>query len=370
MSPDLLSDPPIDPLSSSTIYDGALFGIPNWISWVLIAVILIICMFLSCSENSFDNCNKYHFKVLADKGNRTAKIVVKLTEKVDNTLVSVLVANNAFQTLMSFIAALLFADIFLSMTTTVVAIVGTVIMAFIIYVLGDTIPKIVADRIPNTMVMILAWPDYIIGIILYPIHILFRWLLKAVHKMFKIKEDNILTKEDFIERADEALSTDNPTQEEEELFEDNEIALINKTFTFDTIPTSSVLTPLADVIAIDIKDLNVKYLNKFILESEYSRFPIYSGSKDNIIGILTINSYFKEYADDPHLDIRSVLFPPTYVYEDTKLDDVFNTLNDEQIHIAIVKNHNEEVIGMVTLEDIIDELVGENSLWNSEGENI
>ncbi|MCD8209364.1 MAG: CNNM domain-containing protein [Coprobacillus sp.] len=370
MELELLSDPPIDPLSSPSVYSGALFGIPNWISWVLIAVIVIICAFFSCSENAFDNCNKYHFKVLADKGNKTAGIIVKLTEKVDNTLVSVLVANNAFQTIMSFIAALLFADIFSNLDSSVTAIIATVVMAFVVYIIGDTIPKILADKVPNTMVKILAWPVYITGIILYPIHILFRFLLKGVQKMFKVKDDNILTKEDFLERADEALSTDNPTQEEEELFEDEEIALINKAFVFDTIPASSILTPLEDVVAIDIKDLNAKYVNKFILESEYSRFPIYDGSKDNIVGVLTINSYFKEYADDPHLDLRSVLYPPTFIYDDMKVDEVFKKINDEQVHIAIVKNHQEQVIGMVTLEDVLDELVGENSLWNSEGENI
>ncbi len=370
MESELIPEPPIDPLSS-TVYASStsgFFGLPAWIGWVLIFVVLIFCGIFSASETAFSLCNKYHFRRLADKGNRTAKIITKLIDNYDKNIVTVLVANNGLQTLMSFVCAMLFYGMFGN--ETVEAVVATIVMAVIVFVITDTLPKIIANRIPNRIVVFLAWPDYIFGIILWPLVIIFRGVLALFHKIFKIKDESILTKEDFLERAEEATTDDTVEGNEEELFEDEEKALINQTFVFDTIPASSVLTPLEKMVSINLSDLNVKYVNKFILNSEYSRFPVYEEETSNIVGILTINSYFKEYSQDPHLDIRSVLNAPIFVYDDMKMDEVLDVLNDEQVHLAIVKNRNEEVLGMVTLEDVLDELVGDNSLWSKEGENI
>ncbi len=368
MEPELLADPPIDPLSSLTIFaentssSGGIFSLPNWACWLLIVLMVIVCGLLSGSENAFDNCNKYHFKVLADKGKVSAKLITRFIDKFDNTLTTVLVANNAIQTLMSFLGAMVFYGMFKGENAeTIEAIVATIVMAVIIYVFADTIPKILSDRIPNVMVYVLVWPDFIISIIIWPVAILFRLMLKGVQKLFHFKDESILTKEDFIEKADEALSTENFNNEEEELFEENEIALIDRTFNFDTIPASEVYTPLSKMVSIDVKDLNTSYVNSFILLNEYSRFPVYENKKSNIVGVLSINNYFKEYGLDPHVDVRSVLLPPVFVYDDEKIDDVFETMNKEQIHLAIVKNREEKVIGMITLEDVLDVLVDKNN---------
>ncbi len=372
METDLITEPPIDPLGSISTYatsTSGFFGLPAWIGWVLIIVVLLFCGFFSASETAFCLCNKYHFRRLAEEGNRTAKIITRLINKYDRTIVTVLVANNGLQTLMSFVCAMLFYG--LIGNETVEAIVGTIVMAVIVFVITDTLPKIIANKIPNKLVVILAWPDWIFTWLIWPIAWIFRSVLLAFQKIFKIKDESILSKEDFMERADEA-TTDETTVDSssEELFEDKEVDLLEKTFTFDTIPASSVLTPLEKMVAIDLKDLNAKYVNKFILNSNYSRFPVYEGETNNIVGILTINSYFKEYSQDPHLDLRSVLNSPIYVYDDMKMDEILDILNDEQIHLAIVKNRNEEVIGMITLEDVLDELVGENSLKSWEGEKV
>lgn len=367
----LISDLTVDPLSS-TVYTSVttgVFGLPDWACWIIIGILLVVSGLFSASENTFSNCNKYHFKVLADEGKITPKIIVKLTEQFEDTLTSVLVGNNIVQTIMSFMSAILFYNLCnaYGWGDSVEAILSTVVMAVLVYVISDTIPKILSNKIPNKMAYILAWPDFILGILLFPIILIFRLLLKLIHKIFKIKDNSLVTKEDFLETAEEIISYENVDEEEEALFEDNEIKILKRAFVFDAIKVSSVLTPKKKIVSINSKDLNIKTINKFLLSNNFSRYPVYEGEKDNVIGILSVNTYFKEYADDPHLDIRSIIIQPLFVLDTQSVKEIFDELNNEKVHVALVKNSNGQLVGMITMEDILDELVGEQIYENKGG---
>ena len=359
MSPssiNLLVDSPAQPTNT-------IWGLPDYIWRIVIAICLLISALFSASENAFSNCNKYHFKVLADEGKVTAKIIVKLVEKFDNTLITILIGNNIVQTFMSYLSAMIFYNICQNygLGNGLDAILSTVIMALLVYIISDTVPKIISKEIPNRLVYFLAYPVFTIGIILTPISILFKSVLTLVHKIFKIKEDNILTREDFIMQADEAIvdeEDENGNEKEEELFEPNEIQLLNRAFYFDSIYVKEVLTPKDKIFAVDLNGLTCDKLNKIILDTTFSRIPVYDGDIDHIIGILTVKNYFKEYSKDPHLEIRSVLSKPLFVDYGAKVDDIFRSFNREKKHIAIVKD-GDKVVGMITMEDVLEELVGE-----------
>lgn len=355
-----------DPLSSTNELLGA-FGMPFWASWLVIVILLLVSGLFSASENAFSNCNKYHFKVLADEGKITPKIIVRLTDKFESTLVSVLVGNNIVQTLISTISAILFYNICQANNwgESIEVILSTVVVAFAVYVISDTCPKILSKAIPNKMVYILAWPDFIFSIILFPVILIFKGILTLVHKMFKIKEDNILTKEDFIEKADEAVTDENINQEEEQLFKPEEMKIFDRAFIFDQIKVEQVLTPKEKIVSFDINQLTNKVLNSLIMSSKFSRFPIYDEDKDNIIGILSVNTYFKEYNEDPHLDIRSILLEPLFFNKDAKVKEIFEKLNEEKVHIGLVRDEQGKLVGMVTMEDILEELIGETSSLES-----
>ena len=355
-----------DPLSSTNELLGA-FGMPFWASWLVIVILLLVSGLFSASENAFSNCNKYHFKVLADEGKITPKIIVRLTDKFESTLVSVLVGNNIVQTLISTISAILFYNICQvnNWGESIEVILSTVVVAFAVYVISDTCPKILSKAIPNKMVYILAWPDFIFSIILFPVILIFKGILTLVHKMFKIKEDNILTKEDFIEKADEAVTDENINQEEEQLFKPEEMKIFDRAFIFDQIKVEQVLTSKEKIVSFDINQLTNKVLNSLIMSSKFSRFPIYDEDKDNIIGILSVNTYFKEYNEDPHLDIRSILLEPLFFNKDAKVKEIFEKLNEEKVHIGLVRDEQGKLVGMVTMEDILEELIGETSSLES-----
>ena len=351
-------------LTSTTEPLTTVWGMPDYVCWIIIAICLLISGIFSASENSFSNCNKYHFKVLADEGKVTAKIILKLVTKFDNTLVTILVGNNIVQTLTSYLSAMLFYNLvkLYNLADGIDAILSTVCMGFLVYIVSDTVPKIISKEIPNKLCYFLAYPVYFMYILLTPIRFLFQGILYIVHKLFKIKDENILTKDDFILSADEAVNDEESEsvekEEEQELFEPNEIKILNQAFYFDLISVKDVLTPREKIFALDINGLTTDKLNEYILNTTYSRIPIYDKTIDNIIGILNVKVYFMEYSNDTHLDIRSILTKPFFVDKNAKVDDIFRSFNREKKHIAIVKD-GDKVVGMITMEDVLEELVGE-----------
>lgn len=344
------------------------FGLPLWAAILIIAILLLVSGLFSASENAFSNCDKYHFKAEAEKGSVTAKIVVRLTEKFETTLVSVLVANNIVQTLMSAISAIIFYNICNAMGwgDALESILSTVVMAFLVYIISDTVPKILSKAIPNRMAVFLAWPDFIVSIILFPIIFIFRLILLGVHKLFKIKEDDLLSKEDLIQKADEAILETELTKQEEELLEPEEVTILKKALALSTKKVEAVFTPLEKVVSMEESELAPKAVNDFLLFSPYNRIPVYRGEKSNIVGVLGTNVYFTEYFKDRHLDPRSTLLPVLEIDYDMDLLSAFEKLTDEKLHLGIVTKEG-QCIGIVTLDDVLDELVVTESHLATEG---
>lgn len=358
----------MDPYLCLTLQDvnnidySVVWGVDSYIWWIVIGLLLFVSGLFSASENAYTNCNKYHFRTLAGKGSFTAKLITRLIDKFDNTLITVLVGNNIVQTFMSFLSALLFYNLCqeYGLGDGFEAILSTIVMAFLVYIISDTVPKILSKAIPDKMAYILCYPVTIFGIILYPIILLFKGILWTVHKIFKIKDESLLSKEDLIHSAsitinEEEVDEDNE-DDVEKLFENDEKDLLNNAFEFDKLKVKDVYTKKDDVFSIDIDNLTIEKLNVMLLDISFSRIPIYEKEKDNYIGILVLKRYFEEYAKDKHLEIRSILEDTIYVDINENIDDVFKKLNREKIHLGIVEDNN-KIVGIISMEDILEELV-------------
>lgn len=339
-------------------------GMPDYVVWILIAIMLLISGLFSASENAYTNCNKYHFQTLADKGHLTAKIIIKLIDKFDSTLVNVLIGNNIVQTLMSYFSATLFLNMSIAYgwADGVEAVLSTVVMAFLVYIISDTCPKILSKAIPNKMAIILAYPVLITSYLLLPISWIFKGILFLVHKLFKIKDAPLLSKDDLIHSASLAINDEkedegkDDQENEEKLFENDEKDLLNNVFNFDELKVKDVYTKKDKVLSINIEGLTVSKLNDILVDVRYSRIPIYEGSKDNIIGILVLKTYFEEYVKDKHLEIRSILEDIVKIDINMNIDDAFNELNKEKVHLGIVYD-NSNMVGIISMEDILEELI-------------
>ncbi len=334
---------------------------PSWACWIIIAVLLLVSGLFSASENAYSNCNIYHFQAEANKGSKTAKIVVRMVKRFDNTLITVLVGNNIIQTLMSFLSAMLFYNLCNAngWSDGVESILSTVVMGFLVYIVSDTVPKILSKSYPNRMASILAWPVSFVEVILFPVIIIFRGLLVLAHKILKVKDQNLLSKEDLLESVSEAVSEESEEEdgeEEEKLFESDEAEIIDNVFTFDKMKVNKVYTPIEDVFSISTDDLRADVLNEKILECPYSRVPVYDEDKENIVGILVLKVYFQEYAADIHVSVPSLVEQPVYISIETEIDDAFRIMNKEKAHLAVCKD-GEKTVGIVSMEDVLEVLV-------------
>ena len=359
----------MDPDSCLILLDVAItqdnptiWGMPSWACWVLIAVLLLVSALFSAGENAFSNCNRYHFQALADKGSVTAKLICRLAGNFDNTLVSILVGNNIVQTIMSYLSAMLFYELNKGwgLSSGFEAVIATVVMAALVYVISDTLPKILSKSLPNRMAVILAYPVFIVSIPLFPVILIFRGILFLAHKITKTNDQNLLSKEELIESTKQAVLEEDEDEsnpkEADPLFEKDETEIIDNVFSFDQVKVRKVFTKLDDTFALDGESLSISDINKAIMENPYSRIPIYEETKSNIIGVLITKTYFEEYAKDPLLDFRSIMEEPIRIDVDMTLNAAFEMLNEASVHLGIVMEEG-KVVGIVSMEDILEELV-------------
>ena len=323
------------------------------ISWIIIIILLVLHFFFSGAETAFACCNKFKMQIRADEGSKTAKTLLKILDKYDRALTVVLIGNNIVAIAISAISTVLFLNYFKNsgISDDTVSLICSIIMTFVVYLLGDTLPKTIARVIPDTMSLIFTFPTYVLMILFYPITLLFELFVKLFEKIFKIKE-----KQDFTE---EDLETVIEKASEEEMIDEEQAEIMQSTIEFLDTNVKEVLTPRSKMFALNIHDLNHEKLQQILTTTNYSRIPVFDKVFDNIIGVLHVKIYFEEYEKDPHLAIRSVLQRPYFVSNKIMIDDLFNGFKKHRTHIALVRDNHNKIVGMVTMEDILEEIVSD-----------
>ncbi len=325
------------------------------ISWIIIILLLVLSFFFAGAETAFACCNKFKMQIKADEGSRLAKTLLKILDKYDRALTVILIGNNIVAIAISAVSTVLFLSYFKStgLAEYTISLISSIIMTFIVYMFGDTLPKTIARAIPDTMSLIFTYPTYFMMIILFPIAFLFEGAVKLFEKIFKVKTEEEFTEED-LENVIEKAS-------EEEMIDEDQAEIVQSTIDYLDTNVKEVLTPRSKIFALNIKDLTTDKLNEIIAKTNYSRIPIYDKVFDNIIGVLLVKIYFEEYMKDPHLSIRSILEKPYFVSNKIMIDDLFNGFRKHRTHIAIVRDDHKKVVGMVTMEDILEEIVSDIS---------
>ena len=325
------------------------------ISWIIIIVLIILHFFFSGAETSIACCNKFKMQVDADEGKTIPKILLKIIDKYDRALTIILIGNNAVAIAISSISTLLFLSYFEStgIAEATISLISSITMTFIVYVVGDTLPKTIARSIPDTFSKIVALPIYILMFLLFPITIVFEGGVRLTSKVFRLKEEEEFTEEDLIDEIEKASESD--------MIDEEQAEIVQSTMDYLDTNVEKVLTPRNAVFAINMRDLTNEFLQNIIVKTNYSRIPVYDKVFDNMIGILNVKIYFEEYSKDPHVSIRSILQKPYFVSNKIMIDDLFHGFRKHRTHIALVRNANNRIIGMVTMEDILEEIVSDIS---------
>ena len=188
-------------------------------------------------------------------------------------------------------------------------------------------------------------------LLLFPITWIFEKLTKLIEKAFKVKDEAQFDEEDF-ENVVEKVS-------DEGILEEEQSDIIQSALEFADTNVKEVLTPRNKIFALDIRNLDKEKLNKIILDTNYSRIPIYDGNIDNIIGVLRIKTYLSAYLRNPNVSLKKKLEKPYFVSSKIMIDDLFNGFKKHHTHIAFVRDNNKRIIGMVTMDDVLEELVSD-----------
>ena len=325
----------------------------SWLYILLIILLLVASAFFSLTETAFAAMNQFRMKVKADEGSKPAKLVVKIHEKYDRTLIATLIGNNIVAILASVISTVLFLMLLriYGMSDEVISVITTVVTTLLFYLFGDTIPKLIAKALPDKAAMFSSYIIYGLSIILFPVIIIFQGVIWVVYKVFRFKEKPTLTRDDFTNIVESI--------EEEGLIEENESDIIYASFDFVDTSVKEVLTPRAKMFAIDLQGLTHEKLNQYLLETNYSRIPIYRGNINNIVGILHVKTYLHKYLKNRDIAIESTLQKPYFVTTQIMMDEMIEGFKRSHTHIAIVRGSKDTVLGMVTMEDVLEELVGD-----------
>ncbi len=334
-------------------------------SFLVIIIMLMFSAFFSGSEISFNASNKMRLKKSAESGSKTAAMAYKISKNFTKALSAILIGNNLVNIAASSVSTIIVVDLLIKLglgekSDTLASVISTVVMTFIILICGEIVPKILAKQHADKVVCWVAYPVKVLTIILYPVVFLVMLIINLLRRLWG-KDNN----GEAPTVTEEELSSIIDTVEEEGVIDENKGELLQSTLDFPDTTVEEIMTPRIDLISVDVND-DPSSIAEIIESSHFSRIPVYEDSIDNIIGVLYLNHYYKNAVSNEKASLRDILMPPCFIHKTMKLPAALNVLRDKQTHMAIVIDEFGGTLGVVTMEDILEELVGD--IWDESDE--
>lgn len=310
----------------------------------------MLSAFFSASETSFACLNRYKFMAEADSGKKSAKLILRLCDQFETTLIATLIGHNVVSIFVSTISTFVFLHLFRgAISDAAVSLIASIAMTVVVFLFGDTIPKFVGKKMPDAVARANCYPLLVIWILLYPISMVFRFIMFLLRKLFKAKPEVALTEEEFLSSIDEA--------EESGVFEENESEIIQNTLDFADTSVKEVFTPLSKMAMLNLEELSTNKLLDYLKATPFSRLPVYVRTPNKMAGVLVVKNYLNAYFKNPSANYLEYLQKPYFVTPRVHLDDLVDGFKSHHTQIAIVRSEG-KVLGMVTMEDVLEELVG------------
>lgn len=322
----------------------------NYSTIGIIVVLILFSALFSAVETALTCCNHVRLKIKAEDGSKSAKLVLRILKRYDQSLISLLIGNNIVNNLASSLATVFALAIIIDDATA--TLLSTVVITILVFMFGEIIPKNIAKANPDKVAQILCYPLAVVYVLLYPIMQIFNFILWIFKKIFKIKDDeNTLTEDEF---QDIIVNS-----EEEGILDEEESDIIQAAVDFNDITVNSVLTPKERIVSLNYDKLSRNEILKSINDIKYTRIPVYKGNPDNIVGILNIRKFLKMAMSSKKFALKQSMSEVLVVKENAELNEVIELFKTKKSHMAIVKGHGGKLVGLVTMEDVLEELVGE-----------
>ena len=325
--------------------------------WYLVIIVICVIMsaYFSATETAFSTFNRIRLKNMAEKGDKRAALVVKLSEDYDTLISTILIGNNIVNTLSASLGTLFFAGILVN-NPDLAAGLSTLVLTLVVLTFGEITPKTMAKNAPEGFVMFSAPVINVLLHIFKPFNFVVKQWQQLLGKLFKSEDDKGMTEEELISIIEEA--------EEDGGIDEEESTLIKSAIEFGDLEVGDIFTPRIDITALPADADKETILNTFA-ESGYSRIPVYVDDLDNVTGIL----YYKDYyamTKDGEVNVSEILKPVIFVAKTQNVNDLMKELQEKQLHMAIVTDEYGSTAGLITLEDILEEIVGD--IWDEHDE--
>lgn len=320
------------------------------ISSILILVLLIIMSaYFSATETAYSSLNKIKLKSIANNGNKKAKLALELSEKYDSVISTILIGNNIVNIATASLATVLFTKLLGSSGVTV----STIVMTILILIFGEISPKSIAKDIPESFAIVSAPLLNVFCIILKPVNHIFCLWKNLISKVLKIQKHSGITEDEILTIAEEA--------ENEGGINPQQLEIIKSAIELNEQEVIEAFTPRVDMIAAKDSCSKEELLNLFI-ESGFSRIPVYHDNIDNVIGIINEKDLINIVVNNKNEEISSIIKPLNVIQPHMKLSHLLKVLQNNKSHMALIADEYGGTMGIITLEDILEELVGE--IWD------
>ncbi len=322
---------------------------------MIVVMILLVGMsgFFSASETAYSSLNMIRLKTKAEDGDKAAKKIIGLAEKYDSLLSTILIGNNIVNIALASLGTVFFSSLLSAASGPTVS---TIVITVVVLIFGEVTPKSMAKQMPERFAALSA---PVLGILLFlftPLNWILSGIRTVVAKPFKLKTEEGITDAELITMVEEAEDGGDLTAHESEL--------IRNAIEFDDVEVEEILTPRVDVVAVE-DTCTMKVLEEVFIESNFSRIPVYHKSIDNIIGVIHEKDYFSAMRRGVE-NIQELIEPTFYTTGSVKIGTLLRTLRDSHHHLAVVVDEYGGTEGIVTMEDILEELVGE--IWDEHDE--
>ena len=322
---------------------------------IILVALLILSAFFSATETAFTSLNRTRLKLLADDGKKSAKKALKHAENYDRLLYTILIGNNIVNLTLATISTLLFSSI-ITNSESLSATLSTIISTVAVLIFGEVTPKTLAKEFPEKVAMFVAPIMDFFTIILYPLNLVFTGWKLLLKKIFKFKSEDVITEQELLTYVEEA--------NEDGTLDNNETELISSAIEFNDAEVGDILVPRVNVIAVE-ENTPMKDIRLVFSEHGFSRLPVYRGSIDTIIGMIHEKDFYAAYTSGA-TDIKGIVTSMALATEHMKISDLLRGMQKQKVHMATVVDEYGGTLGIVTLEDILEELVGE--IWDEHDE--
>lgn len=323
---------------------------------IFIIVLIALSAFFSASETAYTSANKIRLKSKADGGSKAAERALKIIYGYDKTLTTILIGNNIVNILTSSLATVMFIAILKD--NDLGSVVSTVVVTIVVLIFGEIIPKTVAKANAETFACAISGIMSFLSTVFTPLSAFFLLLQKGANKLFCSKEKEVsMTEQELISIIDEI--------KDEGVLEEQESSLVRSALVFDETVVSQVITPRVNIVAVEVNAGEEKVKELFLTE-RYSRLPVYEKTVDHIIGVITQQDFFGHLIKNESFSLREIMQETLHIPNLMKISDVLKQMQKNKLHLAVVVDQYGGTEGIVTLEDILEELVGE--IWDESDE--